>query len=333
MTADIRDRIDPQVRARLDAYLAVVGPQGLSGIEDIPARRARQAELTAGVARPNRPEGMAVADHVVPAEGARPPVPVRVHTPRGVTRPAPCVYHVHGGGLVSGSVDGDEGKAAALAEETDCVVVSVDYRLAPEHPYPAAFDDCLAGLEWLAANSAGLGIDGARVAVHGSSAGGCLAVAVALHVRDHGGPPIAVLVLVSPMLDDRPGSPSHRTNTGFGAWSREANEQAWRAYLGEVAGTDAVPAYAAPARAHDVGGLPPTFVETGEVDLFRDEDVAFAQRLMHAGVPVELHVHPGAVHGGESVAPSADVTLRARSIRLASLARALGTPSQPGSVS
>lgn len=321
MTADVRDRIDPQIRARLEAYLGLVGPGGLSGIADIAERRRRQEELTAAVPRSPLPADVEVRDHV--AEGPGTPVRLRVYRPAAAARPAPCIYHVHGGGLVAGSVDGDDGKAAALAGDTGAVVVSVDYRLAPEHPFPAAFDDCVAGLRWVSAHRQELAVDTERLAVHGSSAGGGLAAAAALHLRDSGGPALRLLLLVSPMLDDRCETPSTLVNTGFGAWSREANQQAWHAYLGDAAGTDAVPASAAPARAADLAGLPPTFVDTGELDLFRDEAVAFAQRLMWAGVPVELHVHPGAVHGGESLAPAADVSVRARARRVEALVRAL----------
>jgi acetyl esterase/lipase len=177
------------------------------------------------------------------------------------------------------------------------------------------------GLHWLIDRHQDLNVDRERIAVFGSSAGGGLAVATALHLRDHGGPPVAYLMLVSPMLDDRSSSPSARTNTGFGAWSREANLQAWRAYLGTHQGGERLSPYAAPARARDVTGLPPTFIDTGELDLLRDEALDLARRLMRAGVPVELHVHPGAIHGGESLAPAAAVSRRARALRIDALTR------------
>ena len=317
VSRSVAERIDPQVRSRLDQLVALVGPGGLAGIEDIATRRRRHAELTATVGRRPLPEGVEVRDHHVDG------LFLRSYRLTRSTGSAPCVYYLHGGGLVSGSVEGDDGKAAALAVETGAVVVSVDYRLAPEHPYPAALDDCVQGLRWLVDEADELGIDPARVAVHGSSAGGGLAAATALRVRDHGGPAIAYLVLVSPMLDDRSSSPSSLVNTGFGAWSREANLQAWRAYLGP--GLDPVPPYAAPARAADLAGLPPCFLDTGDLDLFRDETLELASRLMGAGVPVELHVHPGAIHGGESLAPTAELSVRARALRVNAVRRALGS--------
>jgi len=317
VTRTVRERIDPQVRARLDRLVELVGPQGLAGIEDIAERRQCHAELAATVGRRPMPEDVEVGDHLVDG------LLLRTYRSAGSDRPAPCVYYLHGGGLVSGSVAGDDGKAAALAQDTGAVVVSVDYRLAPEHRYPAALDDCVRGLTWLAGEAEVLGIDAGRIAVHGSSAGGGLAAAAALRVRDDGGPAIALLMLISPMLDDRTSSPSTHANTGFGAWSREANVQAWQAYLGPD--TDRVPSYAAPARAQDLSGLPPVFVDTGDLDLFRDETLELASRLMWSGVPVELHVHPGAIHGGESIAPEAALSVRARTLRVEALRRALAT--------
>ncbi|PRX46933.1 acetyl esterase/lipase [Prauserella shujinwangii] len=323
---DIRERIDAQVRTRLDQYLRLVGGGGLSGIADIPERRRRQAELAALRAGPVA-DAADVAVHDVPiAHGAGTrgePVLVRVYRPRAATTPAPCVCYVHGGGMVAGSVAGDHGKATALARETGCVVASVEYRLAPEHPYPAALDDCYAGLTGIADRHRELGIDPDRIALYGASAGGCLAAGTALLARDRGGPGIAHLMLVSPMLDDRSSTPSALANTGFGAWSREANIQSWQAWLGGDFGTGRVSPYAAPARAGDLAGLPPAYVDVGDLDLFRDEAVDFARRLSWAGVPVELHVYPGGIHGGENLAPDAELSVRVRGYRRDALRRAL----------
>jgi acetyl esterase/lipase len=319
---DITERIDPEIRARLDQYRQLVGPQGLSGIEDVPERRRRQAELTVPRAAPVAHDDIDVHDLSI-THGVATPVPVRVYRPHASTRQAPCVYYLHGGGMVSGSVDGDHAKAVALARATGCVVVSVEYRLAPENPYPAALDDCYAGLAGIADRHRELGIDPGLIGLYGTSAGGGLAAAVALLSRDRGGPAIACQLLVSPMLDDLSSTPSAMVNTGFGAWSREANVQAWRALLGEDFGTDRVPPYAAPARAGDLSGLPPTYVDVGDLDLLRDEAIDFARRLCRAGVPVELHVYPGGIHGGESLAPDAELSVRVRGYRHAALRRAL----------
>lgn len=320
---DIRDRIDPQVRARLDRYRLLVGPQGLSGITDIQARRRRQAELTTLRAEPAPPDDVDVHDlSLPPTEGTGgPPVSARLYRPRSIVRPGPCIYYVHGGGMVAGSVAGDEAKAIGLARATDCVVVSVEYRLAPEHPHPAALDDCYAGLVGIADRRQELAID--RIGLYGTSAGGGLAAGVALMARDLGSVAIAYQMLVSPMLDDLSSTPSATANTGFGAWSREANIQAWQAVLGEDFGTDRVSPYAAPARATDLSGLPPTYVDVGDLDLFRDEAVDYARGLSSAGVPLELHVYPGGIHGGENLAPAADLSIRVRGYRHDALRRAL----------
>jgi acetyl esterase/lipase len=321
---DAKDRIDPQVRARLDQYLSLVGPQGLSGIDSITARRGKQAELAALRPRAAAHHDVDVRDFSIRSDTSPDSaVQVRVYRPAGSTVSAPCICYVHGGGMVTGSVDGDDAKAAELARATNCVVVSVEYRLAPEHPYPAAIDGCFTALAWIAEGRHELGIDLRRIALYGPSAGGCLATATTLLARDRGGPEIACLVLVSPMLDDRASTPSSFANTGFGTWGREANLQAWEAYLGEDFGTDRVSPYAAPARADDLTRLPPTYVDVGDLDLFRDEAMDFAQRLMRAGVPVEPYVYPGGIHGGESLAPSADLTVRVRSRRHSALRRTL----------
>jgi acetyl esterase/lipase len=252
---DIRERIDPQLRARLEQYRQLVGPDGLSGIRDIPERRRRQAELTAPRAEPLTPDDVDVYDLSI-AHGVESPVSLRVYRPRATTRPAPCVYYLHGGGMVAGSVAGDHAKTVGLARATGCVVVAVEYRLAPENPYPAALDDCYGGLVGVADRHRELGIDPDRIALYGTSAGGCLAAGVALLARDRGGPPIAHQILVSPMLDDLSSAPSTMVNTGFGAWSREANIQTWQAWLGKDFGTDRISPYAAPARARDLAGPP-----------------------------------------------------------------------------
>jgi acetyl esterase/lipase len=221
-------------------------------------------------------------------------VPLRVHRPRGAVGARPCLLWLHGGGFVMGDCRMDDPELARWAEELGCVAVSVGYRLAPEHPYPAALDDAYAALRWVAANAGRLGVDPARIGVGGGSAGAGLAAALALLARDRGGPPLAFQYLDAPALDDRMATPSSGWEDAS-IWPAAANRFAWRAYLGARSGD--VPAYAAPARADDLAGLPPAFVSVGGSDGFVDEDVAYAARLMRAGVPTELHVYPGAPHG------------------------------------
>ncbi|HVX20997.1 MAG TPA: alpha/beta hydrolase [Acidimicrobiales bacterium] len=225
-----------------------------------------------------------------------PPVTVRVHRPVGADGPLPCVYSIHGGGYVLGSYDMDDARFDVWCPRYGCVGVSVEYRLAPETPYPGPLEDCYAGLKWVYDHHDDLGVDRDRIGVAGISAGGGLAAALALLARDRGEVPLRFQLLECPMLDDRQVTPSSQLD-GLAIWSRESNTFGWRSYLGDRYGTDDVPAYAAAARATDLSGLPPAYVCVGNVDGFCDEDVAYATRLNQAGVPAELHVYAGAPHG------------------------------------
>lgn len=310
-------RIDPEVRAGLEAYLDATGG-GVNRLGSFVEQRA--AEAAAQLVAPPNPLAGAVrmTDHAVTAQ-----LRVRVYRPAGHDGVLPAVLDIHGGGMVRGSVAGGEAMACRIAVETPAVVASVDYRLAPEHPYPAAIDDCYAALEWLASRADDLRIDAGRLAVNGGSAGGGLAAGTALLARDRGGPSLALQVLVYPMLDDRNDTPSSHQIRDLGVWDRDANEAAWAAYLGPLADTDAIPPYAAPARAGDLRGLPPTYLDVGELDLFRDEDIDYARRLAASGVPTELHVYPGGVHASQLVAPTSELAVRTVGYRLAALRRAL----------
>lgn len=211
----------------------------------------------------------------------------------------PALFHVHGGGMILGSVKDMQAGPSAMAAALGIPVVSVEYRLAPETPFPGPQQDCLDGLAWLAANADGLGIDPARIAIIGESAGGGLAAAVALMARDTAGPKLAAQVLVYPMLDHRTGSDACRWNnrtTGEWVWTRSANRFGWEALRGDYPAEDARKGWFSPALADDLVGLPPTLLLTGSLDLFFDEDLDYARRLVDAGVPVELHSYPGAIH-------------------------------------
>jgi acetyl esterase/lipase len=190
------------------------------------------------------------------------------------------------------------------------VVASVEYRLAPEHPFPAGLEDCYAGLTWLAAHADELGVDPARIAIHGISAGGGLCAALALLARDRGGPAIAFQYLGVPEVDDRLETRSARDFVDTPVWNRPRAEISWDSYLGpgRRGGADVSP-YAAPARATDLSGLPPALVIVGGADGFRDEDIEYATRLLQAGVPTELHVYPGAYHGWNMAAPESTKTV------------------------
>jgi acetyl esterase/lipase len=250
-------------------------------------------ELMGAIEMP-QPEGVIVEEYEVDASRG---VILRVLSPTGAaTAPRPAVYWIHGGGYVIGNRMQEDIRSASWVRALDCVVTSVEYRLAPDHPYPAALDDCDAGLRWLHAHVAELGVDVDRIGIGGLSAGGGLAAALAIHERDRGDVPVAFQLLDSPMLDDRQATPSSRADW-LRVWSRESNSFGWRAYLGDRYGTEDVPDTAAASRVMDMAGLPPALVLVGAADGFCDEDVDYAARLNRAGVPTELHVYPGAPHG------------------------------------
>lgn len=236
------------------------------------------------------------------------------HDPAGA---GPAAVFLHGGGMIMGSVAQSDRLTAAYAAESGVPVLAVDYRLAPEHPHPCPVEDCHAGLAWLAAHAGELGVDAARIAVMGESAGGGLAAATAILARDRG-PAVARQILIYPMLDDRTTVPVQAL-ASFALWSYDDNYTGWHELLGEMIGTGDVPPSAAPARVRDLAGLPATYLEVGELDIFRDEDIDYARRLAAAGVSVELHVHPGCPHGFDLIAPGADVARRSRADRLRAL--------------
>ena len=250
----------------------------------------RETPLRAPVELSDRVER---TDHIVLDD---PRVSVRVHRPVGDARPRPCVYSIHGGGYVMGSCDMDDAKFDRWCQDLDIIGVSVEYRLAPETPYPGPLEDCYAGLKWTFENAGRLGIDSNHIGITGTSAGGGLCAALALLVRDRGELQLQFQLLDCPMIDDRQTTPSSQADALL-IWSAESNTFGWRSYLGDLYGKGDVPYLAAPARAEDLRGLPEAYVCVGGADGFRDEDIQYAMRLYGAGVPTELHVYPGAPHG------------------------------------
>jgi acetyl esterase len=317
--------IDPELAAMIELL-----PK-MDLADPVAARRAFEEILVA--IRFDIPgiETLAVEDRTVPGFEGDPDVPVRVYRPKGVTgvggatasTRAPGVVMIHGGGFVIGSVEAEHAGAALMAMDTGAVVVSVEYRLAPEHPYPAGLHDCYAALTYLHAEADALGVDPERVALVGASAGGGLSAATALLARDRGGPAVCFQLLAIPELDDRLETGSMQAFVDSPMWNRPLAEQSWRAYLGPLYGTADVPAYAAPARAEDLSGLPPAYISTAENDPLRDEGIAYAQRLLQAGVSVELHQFPGTFHGSALVT-SAAVSRRAQRESALVLRQALG---------
>ena len=275
------------------------------------------------------PESLRIEKRTVPGPPGDPDVEVCIMTPRDLTAPAPAVYWIHGGGFVLGDVDGDLHAPAHIAVSLGAVAVSVEYRLAPEHPYPAAAEDCYAGLKWMAGHATELGIDASRIAIAGVSAGGCLATAVALMARDRGGPALCFQVLDIPVVDDRLQTPSMLAYTDTPCWDYPSAVLSWQAYLGPDHHGDLAP-YAAPARADDLSGLPAAYVVTCEFDPLRDEGIEYAQRLIQAGVATELHHYPGTFHGSCAAGAGTAISDRMVDDRTAALARAFGLkPAHP----
>jgi len=249
-------------------------------------------------------------DHEVPGD---PPVAVRVHRAVGTHEPQPAVVTIHGGGYVIGSYDMDGPLLDRWCTGLGVTGVSVEYRLAPETPYPGPLEDCYAALRWTHEHAEALGIDRSRIGIYGLSAGGGLAAGLALLARDRGEVPLAFCVLDCPMLDDRQDTHSIGAD-GLYVWNAGSNEFGWRAYLGDLYGSDELPPYAAAGRVGDLVGLPPTFVVVGAIDGFRDEDVSYAQRLNQAGVACELHVIAGMPHAYQMAPEAAAVRLATRCV-------------------
>jgi acetyl esterase/lipase len=322
-----------------DAYLRFVHPELrniagkiMAGFKDRPplsaitlaAQRAEMAQW----ARPQRSD-VPVERKLIAGTGRSPAVAIYVINAKpGEARPA--ILHTHGGGYVLGTAQGAVTDLQDLCAELGCMAISVDYRLAPETTYAGSIEDNYAGLKWLYDNAASIGADPARIAVMGESAGGGHAAILAQVARDRGQVPVAFQCLVYPMLDDRTGSSVPASaQVGRIIWTPEANRFGWRSFLGREPGGPTAPKYAVPARTANLAGLPPAWIGVGGIDLFADEDIAYARRLNAAGVPVELIVVPGAFHGFDGVGamdPSVRVSGWFNTAKKNALRRGLGLP-------
>ncbi|MFG3258518.1 alpha/beta hydrolase [Streptomyces sp. NPDC048172] len=311
--------MDPE----LEAFIPLLPEPDLS---DPVAYRKFYAERAAVMPEPDT-AGMEIEDRTVSADvAADVDVPIRIYRPHASHHhPGGALIWLHGGGWIVGDLDTERHAAARLVNGTDAVVISVDYRLAPENRFPAALDDSYAVLEWTAAHAAELGVDPARIAVGGHSAGGALAAAVTLRARDEQGPPIAFQVLNEAILDDRSETWSARNFTDTPWNTRAVRAASWAHYLGSGPATP----YAAPARADDLSGLPPAYLATAEFDPNRDEGIEYAQRLLQSGVSVELRQWPGTFHGSQAF-QSADVSQRQMAELCAVVHRALTAPALRG---
>jgi acetyl esterase len=278
--------LHPEMMAQIEAAKAL--PPATS----VAAWRANWTVYTNATRRPY-PPGMLVEDRAIAVGGRA--IKVRVYRPAGLATLAPCIAYFHGGGFMKGDCDSSDTAAWGLAEESRAVLVSVDYRLAPEYPYPAAFDDCFEVTAHLAWHGRNYGIDGKRLAVAGDSAGGNLAAAVALAARDRRGPALAAQALIYPTLTTDLSLPSYRANGDGPGLTTAAMELYWRWYL--PGGNHRADAYAAPLLASDLAGLPATFIHTAEYDPLHDDGVRYAERLRAAGVAVDYRLAARMVHG------------------------------------
>ncbi len=276
-------------------------PGGGFTTENLPAIRVQSEQRFAFLGEP------VLKPEVKMIDGPGGPLEIYWYDPAPGTTGRAALYHIHGGGMVIGSAKSMQHGPAGMAAALGIPVASVEYRLAPEHPFPAPQEDCLAGLKWLADNAAALGVDPARIGIVGESAGGGLAAATALMARDLGGPALAAQFLVFPMLDHRTGSDSclyANPATGEFVWTRESNRFGWAALRGDYAADDHRKGWFSPSLAEDLSGLPQTWIGTGSLDLFLDENLDYARRLIAAKVPVELHSYPGAIHAFQAIADS-----------------------------
>ena len=282
---DLEAEIDATHKEILDMF-----PKDLLKLDDIPALRAAIKSEPVDF-----PENVLVEDVMIPGLNNDPDVKVRLYKPIDLAKESPCLLWMHPGGMTIGDANMEDLTSAQRAVDHSCLVASVDYRLAPENPYPSAPDDCYATLLWFANNASELGISSSRIAIGGASAGAGLAASTSLRARDESGPEIVFQLLTYPMLDHRNTNPSsYGVMDDFRVWNRKANLISWEAYLGDL--TD-IPTYASPSLEVNLSNLPPTMISVGALDNFVDECIDFAQRLMQAGVRTDLRVYGGAFHG------------------------------------
>ena len=307
MNKSMLDRLDPEIAGPVKMMLDM--PGGGIKLDDIPAARAGMQQMMQDM-KGQMPviEGVTSEDRLVPGPPGAPDVAIRVYEPANKIGRLPVLLWLHAGGYIMGSIEHDDISGRVLTLSGECVTVSVEYRLAPENTFPAAVEDCYAALKWLTSYADEFGVDTDRIAIGGASAGGGLAAGLALLIRDRAEVNIISQFLIYAMIDDRNTAPASDTVPDTIMWTRENNRIAWRCYLGCEPGGDNVSCYASAARAEDLAGLPPAFIAVGELDLFAQEDIEYARRLIEAGVSTELHVYPGGCHAFDGIAPEAAIS-------------------------
>lgn len=310
-----RSRLDPESVVPLDGLLEAI-PGGFNAIADINERRATVAGLMAAAEVPDNPN-VSLTEHL--AQGPAGDIKVWIYSPKNVKSPTSGIVYIHGGGMIMGSVEADHATAQMMCDALGATIASVDYRKAPENPSPAATEDVYAATQWFFDNADSLGVDKNMIGVYGQSAGGGLAISLALKARDAGGPELKFMAPIYPMIDHRNETHSSKLVDDVGIWDRAGSMEAWDWYLG---GNQA-DQHSSPALAKDVSNLPPTYMDVGEMDMFRDEDLQFAQRLLEADVRVEFHIWPGAYHASEIFAADAELSQTIWSNRLAGITRVI----------
>jgi acetyl esterase/lipase len=315
--------LDPEIQVAYDAFLAEEPEPAPMSFELLKEIRAGVETEVAAIKDLSQGGRFTVAQPTVPGLDADPDVPVLVCTPAGAPAGRPALYYLHGGGFFCNDHRTSLEQPLELAERFGATLISVGYRLAPEHRYPAQINDACAGLLWTVEHAEELGIDPDRIVVVGISAGGGLGAALGLTVRDKGGPRLLGQMLLCPMLDDRNGSASAFQMDEVDSWNRSFSGFGWKALLGDLYGGADVPRYAAPTRAADLAGLPPTFLDAGSAECLRDEIVDFAGRIWQAGGKAELHVWPGGTHAFDREVPEARISKAAIAARHSWLERLL----------
>jgi acetyl esterase/lipase len=305
--------MDPEVGAGLAALFAEAGDAPLPPVGDVATRRQNVEALQVALhTQLPTPDDVTIEDFETMAEDGA-VLLLRWYSKNG-SAPGSAVLYAHGGGMILSNVAIYDGPVARYVSATGVPFLSVEYRYAPEFPAPTPVTDCYAGLRWLVANAADRGVDPARIAIMGDSGGGGVAASLAIYARDQGGPAIAKQLLIYPMVDDRNTTPDPEL-VDFVTWTYEDNATGWGALLGDAAGGDDVSPYGAAARLKDFSGLPPAYIEVGELDIFREESVTYAKSLAAAGVSTELHVHPRVPHAFEALVPLAEVSQRSAADR------------------
>ena len=317
--------LDAELQVAYDAYMAQEPELAPMSLEMLPRIRAEADAAVAALEDLSGGGRFTVSQPSVPGLDDAPGIPLLVCTPAGAPASRPVLYYTHGGGFFCNDHRTGLDQVLETAGRFGATLISVGYRLAPEHPYPAQVNDAYAGLLWAAGHADELGIDPERIVVMGTSAGGGLSAALVLTVRDKGGPRLLGQLLMCPMLDDRNDSASAMQMDGIDFWNRSYNGFGWSSLLGGVRGGADVPQYAAPARATDLTGLPPAFLDVGSAECLRDEVLAYASRIWQAGGKAELHVWPGGIHAFDREVPEARISKAAVAARHNWLERLLAT--------